>query len=233
MAVEDSNTKFCKKCNAVTARYKGGVCKPCADTRNAAYRAANREKNSIAAIARRVERLAALASMTVKTCTKCGQEKGITEFRLQKRRNNIPMSSCKSCESMYQKAVREKSPRRRAEIVRRSAQKHKDKIAEKNRQYRINNIEAYRVHTRNRRARQIASGVLSKGIAKKLYSLQRGKCACCGLPLGDDYHLDHIMPLALGGTNTDNNIQLLRATCNRQKNAMHPVDFMRQRGFLL
>lgn len=45
--------------------------------------------------------------------------------------------------------------------------------------------------------------------------------------------MDHIMPLALGGTNTDDNIQLLCPTCNRSKHAKHPVDFMQQRGFLL
>jgi 5-methylcytosine-specific restriction endonuclease McrA len=45
--------------------------------------------------------------------------------------------------------------------------------------------------------------------------------------------MDHIIPLALGGTNTDDNIQLLRAKCNKQKGAKHPIDFMQQRGFLL
>lgn len=35
------------------------------------------------------------------------------------------------------------------------------------------------------------------------------------------------------GTNTDDNIQLLRKLCNLQKSAKHPVDFMQQRGFLL
>lgn len=45
--------------------------------------------------------------------------------------------------------------------------------------------------------------------------------------------MDHIVPLALGGSNTDGNIQLLRATCNQQKHAKHPVVFMQERGFLL
>jgi 5-methylcytosine-specific restriction endonuclease McrA len=76
-------------------------------------------------------------------------------------------------------------------------------------------------------------GKLSSKLAARLFVLQKGKCACCLQPLGDDYHIDHIMPLALGGTNTDDNIQLLRAKCNLQKNAKHPVDFMQQRGFLL
>lgn len=96
------------------------------------------------------------------------------------------------------------------------------------------NPEAMRVHEQNRRAREIASGgKLSRGLSKKLYALQKGKCACCKQPLGAGYHLDHIMPLVLGGTNTDNNIQLLRQRCNNQKHAKHPIDFMQLRGFLL
>ena len=86
----------------------------------------------------------------------------------------------------------------------------------------------------NRRARKLGNGgVLSKWIVAKLFKLQRGKCACCSLPLGADYHLDHIMPLALGGKNDDRNVQLLRRHCNNEKHAKHPVDFMQSRGFLL
>lgn len=88
--------------------------------------------------------------------------------------------------------------------------------------------------TQNRRAAiRALGGTLSKGLALRLHKLQRGKCACCGLPLGDDYHLDHVMPLALGGTNTDDNMQLLRSGCNVKKNAMHPVDYMQTKGRLL
>lgn len=96
------------------------------------------------------------------------------------------------------------------------------------------NPEAVRVIHQNRRARKKASiGRLSKDLAKKLLALQKGMCPCCKRPLGDDYHMDHIMPLALGGSNTDENIQLLRKQCNSQKHATHPVDFMQIRGFLL
>lgn len=96
------------------------------------------------------------------------------------------------------------------------------------------NREQLRTLRHNYRARKSANGgKLSKDIADRLFVLQRGKCACCGLPLGTDYHLDHIMPLALGGSNTDDNIQLLRSSCNHQKRAKHPVEFMQQRGFLL
>lgn len=96
------------------------------------------------------------------------------------------------------------------------------------------NKERFRVYNHNRRARKATNGgALSPDLSERLLKLQRGKCACCGKPLGADYHMDHIMPLALGGTNTDENIQLLRAICNKQKGARHPVAFMQQKGFLL
>lgn len=100
--------------------------------------------------------------------------------------------------------------------------------------WRADNPEAILIHNHNRRASKCANGgSLSKGLAERLFKLQRGKCACCKRPLGDDFHLDHIMPVALGGTNTDDNMQLLRKTCNLQKHAKHPVDFMQSRGLLL
>lgn len=96
------------------------------------------------------------------------------------------------------------------------------------------NPEAIRINNHNRRARKRANGgTLSRGLSAKLFKLQKGKCPCCGLPLGNNYHLDHRMPLALGGSNDDGNMQLLRQRCNNQKWAKHPVDFMQERGFLL
>lgn len=99
---------------------------------------------------------------------------------------------------------------------------------------RAANPESHRMVQHKRRARKLeCGGVLSSGLTVKLFQLQKGLCPCCGLALEKNYHLDHIVPLALGGTNTDDNIQLLRAKCNQQKNAKHPVDFMQSRGFLL
>lgn len=110
-----------------------------------------------------------------------------------------------------------------------------EKVKAKVAAWQAANPEARRIIRNNRRASKLDNGgKLSKGLSEKLFKLQRGKCACgCKQPLGDNYHLDHIMPLALGGANVDSNIQLLRQRCNLQKHAKHPVDFMQQRGFLL
>ena len=120
------------------------------------------------------------------------------------------------------------------DLARRYGELNADAIRERKRKWRKDNPSAVRVYYHSRRIRKLNGGVkLSKGLVEKLLRLQRGKCACCGRPLGSDYHLDHIMPLSMGGLNTDNNVQLLRAKCNLQKSAKHPVDFMRQRGYLI
>lgn len=111
---------------------------------------------------------------------------------------------------------------------------HLDKERARSTAWTKANPEAGRINNQNRSARKRENGgKLSKGLSGKLFKLQRGKCACCHKPLGDDFHLDHIMPIKLGGSNTDGNIQLLRAVCNAQKKAKDPIDFMQQRGFLL
>lgn len=111
---------------------------------------------------------------------------------------------------------------------------HREKAKASTRAWVAENRDAVRIHAQNRRARKLGNGgTLSKTLRQKLMTIQKGLCACCKQPLGVSPHLDHIMPLALGGSNTDDNIQLLRASCNASKHDRHPIDFMQSRGFLL
>lgn len=109
----------------------------------------------------------------------------------------------------------------------------------KNRSVALEYAKTYRVKNRDRRAawsnnrRKNAIGKLSSDIIKRLLHLQRGRCACCSRLLENKFHLDHIIPLALGGMNVDSNVQLLRAECNLKKNAKHPIDYMQSKGYLL
>lgn len=126
---------------------------------------------------------------------------------------------------------------------------NKEKCAENNAKWRLENIDRFKavqktweadhkesrkLITQKRRAK-IANvgGRLSIGLGEKLLKLQNGKCAICKCDISQKNHLDHIVPLAIGGPNKDENIQLLCPTCNHSKSAKHPVDFMQSRGFLL
>lgn len=93
------------------------------------------------------------------------------------------------------------------------------------RAYKAAHPDKRRVHDHSSRVRRRArerGGKLSPHLLTDLYIAQEGKCACCGKPLGTTYHLDHKMPLALGGKHCDDNIQLLLPRCNLVKGAKHP-----------
>lgn len=113
--------------------------------------------------------------------------------------------------------------------------------------YREKNREARNSSARER-AKQLGwSAVLSKTKKRRLSSLsemrverifflivyQKGRCANCGIYLRGYFHLDHIIPLAKGGTNNRRNLQLLCQQCNLSKGAKHPVEFAIENGRLI
>jgi len=94
-------------------------------------------------------------------------------------------------------------------------------------------MEKGALREQNHKRRLRGGAPIPRGTAHRVGKLQRWKCAICGVGIQKKYHLDHVTPLALGGTNAGNNFQLLCPPCNRMKGAKHPVDFMRSLGFLL
>jgi hypothetical protein len=102
--------------------------------------------------------------------------------------------------------------------------------------YYKNSIEVVRAIRRNRRARKkLALGKITASDVTFLMGKQGTKCASawCRVSLKSGYHVDHIMPLARGGSNERRNLQLLCVPCNLSKNAKHPIDFAQENGLLL
>lgn len=203
--------EFCKKCQADTERNARGRCLPCERAVAAAYRANNPERVTAYKAAYRAanpERVRASQD----TWRVANPEKE------------------RSRKAAYYEANRSKALADSAAYYSANV----DRYSEIHSAYRAANPEQARIDGQNRRARKRASGCrLSRDLARKLFELQQGMCPCCRQNLGDDAHLDHILPLALGGQNIDSNMQLLRRRCNLQKNAKHPIEFMQSRGFLL
>ena len=108
-----------------------------------------------------------------------------------------------------------------------------EKVKAYNASWQRQNPKIFRIYNQNRRGLKLSNGgKLSKGLSDKLYKIQDGKCACCGKLLGSNFHLDHIMPISLGGVNEDYNIQLLTQRCNIQKGGKHPLKYMQEKIFL-
>jgi 5-methylcytosine-specific restriction endonuclease McrA len=114
------------------------------------------------------------------------------------------------------------------------AKENPEKRRQIGREWSARNPEHTKAKTREYRARKRgADGSHTAADVKKLLGLQRCRCAICKADISSGYHVDHVMPLALGGSNDKANIQLLCQTCNTSKGAKHPVDFMQKRGYLL
>lgn len=133
--------------------------------------------------------------------------------------------------------------------TRRWRERNPEAVAVKNSEWQRNNPErrrdldrqkraaapaVYLAHQANRRARR--AGVTGSHTAADLASIfkaQRGRCAYCRSDLKLGKHVDHIIPLARGGSNDRSNLQYLCPSCNCAKGAKDPAAFARERGFLI
>ena len=88
----------------------------------------------------------------MKTCTKCGIEKELTEFCKNKRKNNGFQSNCKICECERLRKYREANPEKTIEINRKWREANPEKNRERNRKWREANQEKNR--ERNRKWRE-------------------------------------------------------------------------------
>ena len=144
----------------------------------------------------------------------------------------------------YSAEYRANNPEKVALATKKYRTENPDKTAKQNAEWRLRNYkrkkettEAWckanpdkvKIKLQNRRARKkAAGGKLSPGIIADLFARQNGCCVFCQADLTTVVqHLDHVMPLALGGPNTDDNVQLLCARCNTRKGAKHPAEFAR------
>jgi 5-methylcytosine-specific restriction endonuclease McrA len=90
------------------------------------------------------------------------------------------------------------------------------------------NPDSPRQRQHNRRAKIAqGGGRLSSNLVPLLMSEQGGLCPYCWKPLvGTGYDMDHYYPVAKGGLNCDDNIQLTCPRCNKKKCNKDPRVFL-------
>lgn len=67
------------------------------------------------------------------------------------------------------------------------------------------------------RARRSGAKVVLRVDEDEVIRRDCGRCGICGEPVMGPFHLDHIVPLAAGGTHEPDNVQLAHPTCNARK----------------
>lgn len=114
-------------------------------------------------------------------------------------------------------------------------QKDPSKAINRYKEWCLNNREKVRISASKRKAKRrcLLVGSFSIKEIRNLKSMQKSKCINCFSSIEEKYHIDHIMPIKLGGTNNIKNIQLLCPTCNIRKAAKHPNDWALENGRLL
>lgn len=110
-----------------------------------------------------------------------------------------------------------------------------ERIAARQRAHRLRNMDAFRSYVRNRRARlRGAQGTHNAQDIIDLFSRQKRRCAnpTCRADLGSKFHVDHVCPLARGGGNGTDNLQLLCRICNQRKSARDEYEWAQDNGML-
>lgn len=128
----------------------------------------------------------------------------------------------------------------RKEFDRKNREKHREERAAHRREWGIAtgykwhrvNPEGQAAKNARRRVKILqAEGTYTDADVRRLTKKQGGRCACCGQK--KRLEVDHIQPLAKGGSNWPSNLQMLCKPCNSKKAAKDPIEFMQQMGALL
>lgn len=116
--------------------------------------------------------------------------------------------------------------------------KYRENNAEKIRAYRKENRVLLATYTAKRRAKVLSVGGSHTGAdILELFAKQGGKCAACKCKITIEsgkfrFHVDHVNPIARGGSNNPDNLQLLCRKCNRIKSAKTPEEWAEENGLL-
>lgn len=91
-----------------------------------------------------------------------------------------------------------------------------------------------RIKQTRRRARKMASGGRHTAAdINTLLAKQRGLCDNCRVSLREGFHVDHVTPLVLGGSDGPENLALLCPKCNLAKGVAHPLVWAKRNGRLV
>ena len=174
---------------------------------------------------------------TVKTCTRCHETKPVNQFNKRNRAKDGVESACKECRRVAYRAWREAN---REQIL-----KSKQAWYKANREWQRENARArYEANRERYRENYRAWAAANRDKRNATKSRRRARkqatvpqrwivdhnlgdphaCWWCGRELlGTTSHIDHVMPIKLGGPAHPDNEVTTCDTCNLRKRDSHPL----------
>lgn len=169
-----------------------------------------------------------------KRCSQCGGHKPLSDFHKHPEGKHGRRPECKVCWNAICKARRDANLEVHRAKDRERYQREKDKRKAAARAYYHANREAQkavrRAHYEANKEAYAAWTATSKArrrgverqpyTRREIYDRDGGRCRLCNidLPYGPNaFHLDHIVPIFLGGPDIPSNVQLACQPCNRSK----------------
>ena len=233
-------TKPCRRCGT-TDRNTHGACRPCNRAAVVKYQAANLEKCKVKAAKYYAANTEKCKAATDKWCVanpeKCKAHRA-KWYTANTERAHGSMAKWNAENPGRKKAIAAKYYAENPEKHKAASAKYYAENPEKAKacmaKWQASHPENRRANDHKRRAQKLkAGGSFAAAEIKVMLKCQREKCVYCRTDIRESYHIDHVMPLALGGHNGISNIQLVCPRCNLTKHAKDPDDFRRERGFLL
>lgn len=153
--------------------------------------------------------------ITVKTCTKCKENKSIDLFGKNTASKDGHHHRCKECCNKHAIEYRLKNPEKFKESKRKYRENHPEKIKKYQKEYCSSNPEKYKNYSYKRRSTKLANGVF-KVTDKELKKLYTSNCFYCD---SNDYiQIDHVVPISRGGQHSIGNLVAACRKCNTSKN---------------
>jgi 5-methylcytosine-specific restriction endonuclease McrA len=213
MSAKDGNP--CKKCGG-TEWYKGGKCVACAKQASRRWRTENPERYK---------------ELNRRWCTDNAERKRENDKRWHSANREKTRKAWRDFKARNPEAIKESRRKYYLKNVdktnlnaRRWQLENHEKARQADRQWKSKNPEKLKIHNHNRRARIIGNGgTYTVAEWQQLCAQYGNRCIACGA-VGVKLTADHVVPLALGGSNGISNIQPLCMACNLSKGA-RTVDY--------
>ena len=165
----------------------------------------------------------------MKTCTCCKEAKELSEFSPDKRISSGFQSRCKQCFATIMRGRRRANPEAHRLSIKLSTRRNYAAKLARNRRYRLENpgkVARWKAEDRQRnKARVLADNASRRALQRvpltpevvQIYALRDFYRA---MSLGEDFHVDHIIPLSKGGAHVHTNLQVIPAIDNLRKGAL-------------